>query len=166
MSCIIIACTPRTGSNLLMLSLSQHHQAVCGGEWHSEDQYRCDPGHWENKKTNPDKVNLIKVFWPEPIPFDGMVVHLYREDIESQIASWERASETGEWISGKSSEPTEMPANARSIIAGSSYQADVHISYEWMVSHWEETIAMLLEMAGWEVIPLGMAIEKQGGTPK
>lgn len=152
---IVIACSPRTGSNLLMHSLATHPQAVCGGEWNQPYESRAVPEWWRNKTDRPGAVNLCKVFAPEKIPFENtMIVYLYRSDRDAQLASWRKASATGTWMAGMTSEPTEFPSNAADLIeqAESQYRpiADVAISYEELVSRWDETISTILTTSGWD----------------
>jgi len=82
-----------------------------------------------------------------------MVVYLYRENRNAQLASWEKASRTGEWLAGYFSEPTDFPANAVELIeqAKSIYKpiAKVVLSYETLIADWEATIARILAIAGW-----------------
>ena len=160
---IIILSSPRCGSNLLMHSLAQHPQAVCGGEWHCPEESRCDPEHWKNRQTRA--CNLIKVCQHEPIPFDGLLIGLFREDIEAQLRSWRKACLTGEWVAGSVSEPVEFPADARQVIIYTNgrinEECDRVFSYESLINHWHEITETILQAANWEQWPIDMATLKQ-----
>lgn len=160
---IIILSSPRCGSNLLMHSLAEHPQAVCGGEWHCPEESRCEPMHWQNRHTR--KCNLIKVCQHEIVPCDGLLVGLFREDIDLQLRSWQRACVTGEWIAGSFSEPVEFPADAKQIINYTNQrindECDLVFSYESIIARWDDIIEIILRAANWTLTPLAMATQKQ-----
>ena len=159
---IIILATPRVGSNLLMYSLAQHPQAICGGEWYCTDERHCEPEHWSNRHR---QCNLVKICNLEPIPFEGLLIGLIRNDRQAQIASWRRACETGKWIEHYEIETVEFPADAEQTIEASNARihrvCDLIYSYEHMIEKWDQAISIILQSAGWMGISLPMATTKQ-----
>lgn len=167
---IIIGCSPRTGSTLLFMSLNQHSLAVSGSEWFNERLNEIDPKAYERKQTGLP-CNLIKLFGHQsyhPTFFDimnsGILVHLYREDKQAQIASFERAWETGQWTADQQSGQWkyERPADLSLLNADAIFRepADISISYEFMIANWNLVIWSILNLAGWPLRELPMATKK------
>lgn len=162
---IIIIASPRVGSNLLMHSLAEHPDAVCGGEWHCVDEISCRQDHWRNKHFR--KCNLIKIMFQEEIPFPGLLVGLFREDIESQLASWKKACDTGIWMTGQTVQPSPFPClqDAREKIICTNKRlyecCDLVYSYESLVNHWDHIVKIILTEANWPIVRINKAISKQ-----
>jgi hypothetical protein len=172
---IVIACSPRTGSNLLIGSLGTHPFALNAAELFNI------PKFWSPRVRGLvhrgldviENCNLFKVF-----PYDcrhpgyerlmarAVVIYLYREDRDAQLRSWRKAAETGLWYSGQI-EPHKVPypEDAYATIEMGEQlfasRAVMSISYESLITEWEESIAAILKLAGWQDMPLGMALEKQ-----
>jgi len=171
---ILILCTPRTGSNLLLNSLAQHHDAVTGGEYLSDDRLTHNsPEAIENIKSGAE-CNLFKAFAADyGLPgFDelyqscDLTIHLYRRNITAQCDSWEKACKTGDWVKNQTDPlPKEVPSDMRDEIHRSRSLlcalADISICYESMVDHWDATIRYILDVAGWPLVTLPMATERQ-----
>jgi hypothetical protein len=135
-----------------MLSLAAHSQAVCGGEWHCDLESNCYRQHWLNKTLLPDEVNLTKIFGREPLPLgEWFVINLYREDIEAQLRSWKKASISGKWMEGRNpTSSSELPADAlEQIKHAQNCGADYRLSYEQLISNWDEYITTILKRADW-----------------
>ena len=160
---IIIIASPRVGSNLLMHSLSEHPQAVCGGEWYCKDEISCHPDHWKNKLTQ--HCNLIKLCMDDPVPFDGLLVGLKREDIGAQLRSWQKACDTGTWMKYQIGEPSKYPSDAVEKIVRTNKriaeECDLVFSYETLVDQWDYLIEQILKSANWAICKIEKATEKQ-----
>ncbi len=162
---ILIATTPRTGSNLLMFSLGFHSTAVCGGEWWNANALYCYPVHWENKTFKTDEVNLAKVFYGEELLKGFSILHLFREDANAQIASWKRACETGVWIADGTPYPrVECPGNCKQIIetANEAFRplAKLSLSYEDLVDDWGYSLWRIQRTFEWSCEPIAMATKR------
>jgi LPS sulfotransferase NodH len=170
---IIIACTPRTGSTLLQCSLAAHPKAISGGEWFEYAEYRNEKNVWDNKIHRPTLCNLLKVFsynQEQPkfnkVLHSGKVIYLYRKSTKDQILSWQKACELGMWRADQDKpEVTTFPSNALDRIQQAKELftpiADLVISYEYLIDHWEESIRHILQISNWPIIPISMSIEKQ-----
>jgi len=161
---ILIATTPRTGSNLLMFSLEQHSLAICGGEWWNEEEIFCYPVHWENKTHRADKVNLAKVLHGEKLLHGYAILHLFREDVNAQIASWQRACETGIWIKDGTPYPTDFPIDCEQRITSANKTfrplAKLSLSYEDMVDDWGHSMWRIQRTFGWPCESFAQATER------
>lgn len=106
----------------------------------------------------------------DEVPFDGLLVGLFREDIDAQLNSWEKACTTGEWMHGAKLSPTPFPENARQLIIETNYRidgiCDLVFSYETLVSQWSDLVAVILQSAGWRVLPICMATIKQAAASR
>lgn len=170
---IIIACTPRTGSNLLQYSLATHPKAVSGGEWFEHVEYRNEPSVWDNKIHRPTLCNLLKVFSfnDNELRFNrvldsGLVIYLHRENTEAQIASWQKACSTGVWRENQDALDVRhfsTEAVSRIQLAKELFEnrASIVLSYEQLTQRWEDSIQTILQTAGWEVLPIAMKLAKQ-----
>lgn len=169
---IVILSTPRCGTNLLMLSLDQHPAAVCAGEICNAD---ADPALWGQSADRSEMIrrcNLFKVLtvhrshwdYDQFTAIDALNIYLYRRDTVAQMRSWVRAAETGIWMAGQDRPyfgpvPTAAHVTAEVAFADRTMmrRADLVISYESMVAHWDQTITTILDRAGWPRQPLAMA---------
>ena len=172
---LVIGCSPRTGSNLLIDSLAQHPRALNGGEVFNIPLFWTPRvlGLKQRGLCPIEHCNLFKLF-PydrghygfEQLLAEGKVIYLYRADRAAQLASWRKACETGVWYQGQAV-PHKVPflenANETIHLAETLFasRAALTLSYEKLVQDWSRSIAAILELAGWEDVPLGMALEKQ-----
>ena len=155
--------TPRTGSNLLHLSLSTHSNARWAGEAFNPKFGAPDTEHY----------NLFKVFpHPEVESFLGLPntlrVYLWRQDTEAQLRSWKKACKTGKWLADQEGllEPAAFSyKDALNQIrwADSNFLKAAHytVSYERLVSHWNDTLRNILILASWPYEFINQAIKKQ-----
>lgn len=168
---IIIVCSPRSGSNLLQLSLAQHPDATDGSEWFNTELETIAPYAWR-RRQNGEYCNLIKVFgyekWAdefEELLASGVIIHLRREDRAAQLRSWKRACETGIWLNITPGVfKMEFPENAEEqldICDEFIERAALALTYEHLIANWSESLAAILRIAEWPYIDLPMAIEKQ-----
>lgn len=171
---ITILATPRTGSNLLQLSLARHRQAVNGGEWCNMIEGENELDVWK-RKQNGVACNLVKVMpqhfssprYLECFRREAVRVYLYREDRDAQLHSWERASKSGNWIAGQRYPVQSEWNRARAVglieQAESMYRpvADVMLSYERLIGDWDASVLEILTMACWDSLPISMATMKQ-----
>jgi LPS sulfotransferase NodH len=170
---IIIATTPRTGSNLLMYSLESHPNAISGGEWYAQKSRPHLMTSWENKLMRPDKCNLLKVFsFDEHRPTfkslitSGILVFLFREDQNAQIESWKRACKTGIWSEREPvGDPHPIPWVENDHISRAETlfkdRADIVLSYEMLCNDWDTCIKEILTRASWPFIKIDKKINKQ-----
>ena len=160
---LTIRTTPRTGSNLLMMSLAKHPEVRSAGEFYCTDPKRCFAEAWANKKLG--NWNLTKTFFLEEPPRAGLTVFLYRRDRDAQLKSYLRACETGEWIQGMFSTPGEPRQDFLEQVeqAYKSVRNTCHmtISYEDLIEHWDEYIDAILRCWGLEPIKLEKVLNKQ-----
>jgi LPS sulfotransferase NodH len=172
---IIIATSPRTGSNLLMYSLESHSLAVSGGEWFAKHKRPHLTAHWDNRHNRPEECNLVKLFSYDHVEpsFDsvvgsGVVIYLYRKDRAAQLASWKRACETGIWSEREPLDqlkPIPFRKDANDVI-NRAYElfgsiATYQIAYENLIEHWDYWIRHILRAADWPHEPLTKQLNKQ-----
>lgn len=172
---IVVGCSPRTGSNLLIDSLASHPQALNAGEIFNIPLFWTPRvlGLKQRGFSPVQHCNLFKLF-PyddghygfEQLLGEGKVIYLYREDRSAQMASWRKACETGLWFDTQTvPHKVEFLDNAEEVIdrAESLFaaRAAMTLSYEELVQDWDSSIAAILEMAGWEPMRLDMARNKQ-----
>lgn len=174
---VVILSTPRCGTNLLMLSLDSHPDAVCAGEVCNADAEPDLWGHSGSRSEFIDSHNLFKVLSVYRSHSDfqqflgwGFRVYLYREDIDAQKRSWIKAATTGVWMDGQSRpyiapKPTSDYMDAEIAFADRMMmrQADLVLSYETMVSQWDHTTRTIQKAAWWPVKTLPMATEPTHG---
>ena len=165
---ILILSTPRTGSNLLLDSLAEHPDAVTGGEILSANALTHNSPAAIQNLIDGKECNLFKVHWSQRHLLDwrltdnSLIVHLYRRDIEAQLASWRKACKSGRWCRwDRDPLYADFPTNANHQIfesrIGWSAVADVSITYEHLIECWDATLDFLLRSAGWDAVPLAMA---------
>lgn len=160
----VIGCTPRTGSNLLGLSLAQHPDIEYANEWFN-------PIHGRPSNS----ASLLKLFpfhrkgnW---IEFDRLlehsqVIYLFRENTEAQLDSWERAAYSGIWSNDqREPEPSTLAINMRKCLRQAesmfSKRSVLQISYEQMVADWDDTIRKVLTVMELKQMQLPQAVSKQ-----
>lgn len=187
---LIIRTTPRSGSNLLCHSLAQHPDVRYAGEYYTEDTNRVYEDYLENKLSG--NWNLTKIFYLEPIPiklFSGINVSsnttiphkdpsaysfvsifLYRENIEAQALSYVRACTSGEWINGCFNEP-EIPLDdfVERVKTSNTELINLcryHISYEELISNWDDVISKILDIMQWKPMKIPQALQKQSVNTK
>lgn len=170
---IVIAGTPRTGSNLLLHSLAKHPVAINAGEVycpHVPDSVRSRLASCADFVAECNLFKLFAQYEGRPnfrrIMGAGQLVYLYREDIDAQVESWERAAASGIWNQGQRvPTPTAPPSYARDLIRRAhdlfADRADFVISYEQMTHDWDGTITRVLDLAGWPRMSLPMATRRQ-----
>lgn len=170
---IIIASSPRCGTNLLQVSLAEHSSAVNGGEVLNELDTATDQdwGGSHDRSAFIAKHNLFKLLsvYRDHEDFGqfldvGLMVYLYRRDTTAQIRSWKVAASSGMWMRGQvepmpsftinNSEALEHIAQADRLFLR---RADLVISYEEMIADWDGTIERVLQAAKWPVMRLEMA---------
>ena len=182
---LIIRTTPRTGSNLLCHSLATHPDVRYAGEYYNNDISRIYPeylnnrisGNWNLTKTLylepiPPKLfsstTVLPTYSPsvysEPIPYTSITVFLYRENISEQHASYLRACETGEWIAGCFNAP-EIPIKdfvktVQECNKELSKSCRYHISYEELLTSWDQVITKILDIMKWKHLVLSQATQK------
>lgn len=159
-SALLICATPRTGSNLLMLSLAQHPHFRLGGEWLVK-----------RKAGTLYNYNLFKLFYDSRKHHEHQqlierckTVFLYREDTEAQISSWIKACETGRWIQDCGEDPIKPPNNMLEQIKGAEQlygNSDIALSYEQIVSDWQASVNKCLWLVGLKSAYLPMCIKRQ-----
>jgi LPS sulfotransferase NodH len=172
---LIIATTPRSGSNLLMYSLETHSRAVSGGEWYAKQKRPHLMAAWNNRNDRPESCNLLKVFsynanektFPALLS-SGVVVFLYRRDRAAQLASWKRACESGIWSEREPLDnlnPIPFRKDAAALIDRAvtlfAPIAAVQIAYEELVENWDDCIGRILNAAGWPVENIPQRLAKQ-----
>lgn len=169
---ILIVGTPRVGSNMLLYSLASHPRAVNAGEVLCDD----NPPEIEYGKrmyaNYLETCNLFKLFWMYRestearllLPTCPTIVFLYRKDIDAQIASWQRAAETGLWTAGHSRRKTNTPPNLRHFITEARRHLEpmstLKFSYEQLCQDWDNCVSAVLNSAQWDDIPLRKATVK------
>ena len=169
---IVIVGSPRSGTSLLLLSLAQHPQALLGNEWLNTDLEQVDPVSYE-RKINGVICNLFKVFayqyqHPEFIGIvqNSFTVGITRLNKAAQEASFHKACLTGQWV--KTHELGKykydyVPHFSEWVVLGDAFanMCRVTYTYEHIVENWDAVIEEILTEAGWPVMQLPMAIEKQ-----
>ena len=182
---LIIRTTPRTGSNLLCHSLATHPDVRYAGEYYNNDISRIYPeylnnrisGNWNLTKTLylepiPPKLfsstTVLPKYSPsvysEPIPYTPVTVFLYRENISEQHASYLKACQTGEWIAGCFNTPEIPIKNFIELVQQTNTKliniCSYHISYEKLISYWDESITKILDMMKWKQQSLSQATQR------
>jgi len=184
---LIIRTTPRSGSNLLCHSLAQHPEVKYTGEYFNPDPKRTLPEFWNNRMTY---WNLTKLMYLEPIPnavysenkfthpdddyssldvpllsYTPVCLFLYRENIAAQHESYLRACRSGEWVEGLTVDPIEPLVDfvERVQVTNTELinQCRYHISYEELLSNWDEVISKILDIMQWKPMNLPPALTKQ-----
>lgn len=159
---LIIATSPRTGSNLLVDSLSQHTRARSVREIHNP------LGRIEKHLHDYNLCKIFSLHKEEPDFWDilnsGTVVHLYRENKEAQLASLERACRTGWWTDEAQGPTMEMhPVTVASLYDTEKLFgpiASLSISYEYMITNWEQVLIDIQQLIGWKHEQLPMVHQK------
>lgn len=167
---IVVATSPRTGSNLLVDSLGRHPNAISAGEWFNQS---VEPFVEENKKLDNaiHRCNLFKIFSFEfehpdcrTIFKDAFVVFLYREDKKAQLASWAKACQTGWFVAEVQGQPMPLREDAEYWIdqAHSLFEpiANYTISYEQMIAQWHDVTQTILTLAKWPIQDIKQARQK------
>jgi len=184
---LIIRTTPRSGSNLLCHSLAQHPEVKYTGEYFNPDPERTLPEFWNNRMTY---WNLTKLMYLEPIPnavysenkftqtyddyssldvpllsYNPVCLFLFRENIEAQHESYRRACRSGEWVEGLTVDPIEPLVDfvERVQVTNTELinQCRYHISYEELLSNWDDVISKILDIMQWKPMNLPPALTKQ-----
>lgn len=155
-----------------MYSLAQHSDARMAGEVFCVDDHLAGVDWSSDDDPQPvlDQFNLFKllgIYYRRP-HFDrfrnlGVMVYLYRRDTEAQIRSWQKASESGKWLSEYTpiaGQPFDI-ANALDEIRTADMlflrDAQLAIAFETLTEHWHATIRTILDLAGWPQQTLPMA---------
>ncbi len=172
---IIIATSPRTGSNLLLYSLETHTKAVSGGEWFAKLKRPHLENSWNNRHYRPEECNLLKLMAydrTEPtfhsVLSSGVVVYLYRKNRGAQLASWKKACETGIWSEREPLDqlrPIPFPVDASDVIDQAEFLfkriATLQIAYENLIDFWDFWIFHILSAANWPLEPIKMQLSRQ-----
>jgi len=185
---LIIRTTPRSGSNLLCHSLSQHPEIKYTGEYFNPDPERTLQEFWDNRMSG--NWNLTKLMYLEPIPnsnyhsnkfsvtyddyssldvpllsYNPVCLFLYRENIAEQHESYLRACRSGEWVNGLTVDPIEPLVDfvERVQVTNTELinQCRYHISYEELLSNWDDVISKILDIMQWKSMSLPPALTKQ-----
>jgi cytosine/adenosine deaminase-related metal-dependent hydrolase len=153
---------------LLVESIAKHPDAVNASEWFNT---KASPASKRNRLERPDDCNLLKLMVYErsrlgfqEIYKSGIRVFLYRNNVSAQLASWEKACETGMWVHGITDSTEKFPDNAEQQIKLAEEmfrpECDMAISYEQLVEHWNDTIENIQRLAGWPVVQLPKALKQ------
>lgn len=185
---LIIRTTPRSGSNLLCHSLSQHPEIKYAGEYFNPDPERTLQEFWDNRMSG--NWNLTKLMYLEPIPnsnyhsnkfsvtyddyssldvpllsYNPVCLFLFRENIAKQHESYLRACRSGEWVNGLTVDPIEPLVDfvERVQVTNTELinQCRYHISYEELLSNWDDVISKILDIMQWKSMSLPPALTKQ-----
>lgn len=168
---IVIATSPRTGSNLLVDSLATHSQAVGIGEFFQDML----PEYAERNRASGEPWNLCKLFAMDKVqpPFgsilqDSFIVFLHRIDREAQVASWARACATGKYTEEDPGEPIAPPPEGFGYWIDEAQRlfapvCDIAIRYEDMVDDWDNVVRCIFYGARWPQQRVAKARKRDGG---
>lgn len=185
---LIIRTTPRSGSNLLCHSLAQHPEVRYAGEYFNPDPERTLPEFWDNRLSG--NWNLTKLMYLEPIPntiysankftqtyddyssldvpvlsYNPVCIFLFRENIQAQHESYIRACRSGEWVNGLTVDSIEPLSDFIERVQITNTElinhCRYHVSYEELISNWDNVISKILDIMQWEPMSLPPALTKQ-----